>query len=171
MAGSSHRPHQPAAARLFLLFIVSVFVSQVFSDCFFPNGKLANGMSECRKDGKGTGICCFDGDGCVGRICSHDTSRNDDQLYRGACISEDWTKDGRCPDICSGKDNLQDKFEDISPCPQEDEYWCGSWEKEKDGCDPKHRVELKGRPGDPLQRDTHTLIPPRDRPPRSIRHS
>lgn len=156
MAGSPHHPHQPVVARFFLLFIMSLFVSQVVSDCYFPNGNSATGMSECRKDGKGTGICCFNRDSCIDQICSHDTG-TEDKLYRGGCISKTWFEDDDvCPDTCSGKDNSLGSFEEIFPCKKNDSYWCGSYGKEEDGCNPKHRIVIKGKHGDvPLPAPTH----------------
>jgi hypothetical protein len=155
MAGSPHHPRQPAVTRFFLFFIMSFFASQVVSDCYFPNGNQAVGMSECRKNGKGTGICCYDGDSCINQICSHGTG-HEDKLYRGGCTSKAWLKDDVCPDICTGKDNLLGSFESLSPCSQKDSYWCGSYGEEEDGCDPKHRVVLKGRHADlPPPTPTH----------------
>ncbi|KAK1825595.1 hypothetical protein QBC39DRAFT_74146 [Podospora conica] len=176
MAGSSHHPHRPAAVRFFLFFIISLLVSQVVSDCYFPSGNLASGMTECRKDGKGTGVCCFNGDFCIGQICSHDTGR-DGKLYRGACTSKTWHKDNACPEICSGRDNLLQTYEELRPCPQKDSYRCGSYQEEDEGCDPKHRIQLKGplepydtvRPSTIPQTSTSapeiTTIPPTDGPP------
>ena len=106
-------------------------------------------MSECRKDGKGTRICCYDGDSCITQICSHDTG-HENKLYRGGCTSKTWLKDDACPDICTDKDNLRDGFESLSPCSQKNSYWCGSY-GEEDGCDLKHRVLLKGK---------HANLPP-----------
>jgi hypothetical protein len=85
-----------ASFRIFacLLLGLVALVSAQSKKCYFPNGKLATGMTPCGSSDS----CCENGDTCLkDGFCQADKS----SVYRGGCTDKDWGSKAQCAPQCA----------------------------------------------------------------------
>ncbi|KAH7128304.1 hypothetical protein B0J11DRAFT_267119 [Dendryphion nanum] len=117
-------------ANKFVVFVISILLPFVATECFYPDGKVAPGLIPCNASAA-VSHCCRPNDICLSNGLCFSTGLM--SAARRGCTSSSFNSSG-CPNICTAK-FLSEGDALVTPCGTYNRFCCGQDKEARACCD------------------------------------